>query len=1032
VAADTQIIISAVDRTGSAVASVTKGLDSIKGSFGGLQAAIATLGGLGAVAMFTNWAKETVGAAAALDDLADATGSSVDNLSKLANIAQVSGASFDTIDGAIKKLAVGMAGVDEESSRAGKALAAIGVQSRDPAQALTEIAQKFATYEDGANKAALAVAIFGKSGASLLPVLKDIAENVDIAGTVTAQQAKAAEDLEKSYRRLGVAASGFKAALLDDVVPALTASITSFNLARAAGLGFLDSVLMTGNYGPEGIAKAINEAAASVAELKNRIDDPNTSDSFVLKLNAQLEVAEKRLKALQAIQASINGPAWDKAYPSRNSSGRQTEAPVVPGADPKTKAAIDYYLKGLGDIADALKAEDEARKKTLEGYRQQLELIDKLYESNAKNLEAIESTTAGYQKQINSLTLTKDELYALDIAKLQAIVDARLYEGYINAETEALIKQLDTLKKLRGVESAHDASEAAKKSAEEWQRAADSIQNSLTDALLRGFESGKDWAKNFVDTLKNMFGSLVLRPIIQAIVAPAAGGITSMFSGSASASGGGGLGGAGNLFNLGGGSWLSGIGDSIFGGGGGAAFGAGFSAPLDTLAAIFAGGGEFASGSMALASGLGAAVPVIGAALAIGSIVKSFLDSKKGGPKSGGYGTAGDITGVNRGDLFTPNQADSSAAGIAKTTLAAFNATLKAVGGSGSGGFDIGFNSDPQGTAPNQLGVRAMVNGQQVYGYSAGDSLGRDDATLQAAINLETKRALLAALQASDLPDQIAAVFDSITASGASSETIDNLMAFGTAMKTVIDAIGGDVAADAETAWAQSQRTSVEVLRDMGVEVIRLADNMDGTVGSMQDLATATTNYRQAVTQTLIALQQMKVDIDALFSSTRESLTTYGMSPLDTYNYYRSDANTAYAELLTTTDPARVQILSNRINNDINAAFSALPEDDKLGMRGPLLTFLNDVNAIVTGFGDANPGNSVIDRIWDIVVHGTVDPFAAANTALDGAATKFVSASDAVGKGADKFSTAVDKFAAALPLQVRVQVNQLQAAEVGG
>ena len=53
-----------------------------------------------------------------------------------------------------------------------------------------------------------------------------------------------------------------------------------------------------------------------------------------------------------------------------------------------------------------------------------------------------------------------------------------------------------------------------------------------------------------------------------------------------------------------------------------------------------------------------------------------------------------------------------------------------------------------------------MVNGQQVYGYSAGESLGRDQATLEAAINLQTKRALLAALQASDLPTQIGAVFD--------------------------------------------------------------------------------------------------------------------------------------------------------------------------------------------------------------------------------------------------------------------------------
>ncbi len=119
------------------------------------------------------------------------------------------------------------------------------MQARDPAQALTEIAQKFAEYEDGANKAALSVAIFGKSGAGLLPVLKDIAANINIAGTVTTAQAKAAEDLEKSYRRLGVAASGFRDTLLNDVVPALTASINSFNLARAAGLGFLDSLMMT-------------------------------------------------------------------------------------------------------------------------------------------------------------------------------------------------------------------------------------------------------------------------------------------------------------------------------------------------------------------------------------------------------------------------------------------------------------------------------------------------------------------------------------------------------------------------------------------------------------------------------------------------------------------------------------------------------------------------------------------------------------------------------------------------------------------
>ncbi|MBK9704794.1 MAG: hypothetical protein IPO75_15875 [Betaproteobacteria bacterium] len=249
-AGDTNIIITAVDRTQAGVASAERGLNSLKTSFSGLQSTIATITGLGAVALFTTWAKDAVGAAAALDDLADATGSSVESLSKLANISKVSGASFETIDAAIKKLAVGMAGVDEESSRAGKALAAIGVASKDPAQALTEIALKFAQYEDGANKAALAVAIFGKAGANLLPVLKDIAENVDIAGTVTTQQAKAAEDLEKSWRRLGVAGDDVQEHPANGRRAVADGGHHLVQPRRGRpGWEFWESLTMTGNYG---------------------------------------------------------------------------------------------------------------------------------------------------------------------------------------------------------------------------------------------------------------------------------------------------------------------------------------------------------------------------------------------------------------------------------------------------------------------------------------------------------------------------------------------------------------------------------------------------------------------------------------------------------------------------------------------------------------------------------------------------------------------------------------------------------------
>ncbi len=77
---------------------------------------------------------------------------------------------------------------------------------------------------------------------------------------------------------------------------------------------------------------------------------------------------------------------------------------------------------------------------------------------------------------------------------------------------------------------------------DDWSRTSDEINRSLTDALLRGFESGKSFAENFRDTLKNMFNTLVLRPVISAILAPVSG----MLSGAAGAllGGGGGSGSA--------------------------------------------------------------------------------------------------------------------------------------------------------------------------------------------------------------------------------------------------------------------------------------------------------------------------------------------------------------------------------------------------------------------------------------------------------------------------------------------------------
>ena len=103
---------------------------------------------------------------------------------------------------------------------------------------------------------------------------------------------------------------------------------------------------------------------------------------------------------------------------------------------------------------------------------------------------------------------------------------------------EARQKYLD-IQQRRADENFNEAQREVKRLEDERrrqaERTADIIERSLTDSLLRGFEQGKTFAQNFRDTLKNMFNTLILRPIISAITTPIAqsvsGAVTDAFGG---------------------------------------------------------------------------------------------------------------------------------------------------------------------------------------------------------------------------------------------------------------------------------------------------------------------------------------------------------------------------------------------------------------------------------------------------------------------------------------------------------------------
>ena len=274
-------------------------------------------------------------------------------------------------------------------------------------------------------------------------------------------------------------------------------------------------------------------------------------------------------------------------------------------------------------------------------------MMDDLVKANDKYIESLNKSADAVAENVLKLS---DEETALRISTEQNISLAQAIEGITikrleekrvmelignnDAAAQAIAREIEQRKLLANAIDSKDARESVKKSAAdaaaEWKRTSDQINSTLTDALMRGFESGKGFAKTLRDTVVNMFKTMVLRPIISAIMSPvsaAIGGALGL-SGAASAAtgvaGGAATGLAGTLagFAATAASW-------------GTAAGAGFMATLG--GSTIAGGGAagiLATGGAAGAStagSIGAAAPYALAAVAALAAFGAFRTTKKVG-----------------------------------------------------------------------------------------------------------------------------------------------------------------------------------------------------------------------------------------------------------------------------------------------------------------------------------------------------------------------------------------------------------------
>lgn len=340
------------------------------------------------------------------------------------------------------------------------------------------------------------------------------------------------------------------------------------------------------------------------------------------KLMTQLATPQEKLQAALLEAKTTLGNLYTPEVEARIRAHYTKPTKEAQAATAQASSEVFLY----GNTLQALNAQSAAaaqetvrwtaalEEQTARAEESRVKEIDSQTQSVAARLQALQDEEAALalaESQHISLAAAIEQVAIARLSEQQA---ALMREGDRDAEVLALQQEIDKRRSLATALNSQATREASAKSAADaaadWAKTADSIERTLTDALMRGFESGKGFAQNLRDTLKNMFSTLVLRPIL----VPVTAGLAGLVGGPAAAgqamgaSSAGSAGGAGSaLGTLGGLAGLS------------SAFGTGMAASFNSMMAAGVSGWATAAGSLmgsGTAAGMAAGAGMIAAPIA--------------------------------------------------------------------------------------------------------------------------------------------------------------------------------------------------------------------------------------------------------------------------------------------------------------------------------------------------------------------------------------------------------------------------------
>jgi hypothetical protein len=353
---------------------------------------------------------------------------------------------------------------------AADAFDALGIRVTDGAgklktaeQVMLEVADKFAQMEDGAQKTALAMDIFGRSGASMIPLLNQGSaalaaqrKEAELLGvTWTGAQAKLAEEFNDNLTRLWTGLTGFRDLVVQQLLPFLSEAVSEL-VARMKAFAASGELKAWAIRTAEAIIDGFVHAAKAVASLAKAafvvIDGMRAlaaavrvvESGFETAVGAMLRALEKLLGAL-AWWAELWGDPWSKGLRSAESAVRDWADTFGQAASQSADAAVAWW--------EAIGTGDETAQKLADGADALAEKF-RLWADKAKATASDAGKTIGESAaKVDQVVVqsAKDQVKALDEAfrAMKARGEASLQDEFEYLQRRAELHRAGTAERMQ-------------------------------------------------------------------------------------------------------------------------------------------------------------------------------------------------------------------------------------------------------------------------------------------------------------------------------------------------------------------------------------------------------------------------------------------------------------------------------------------------------------------------------------------------------------------------------------------------------